>query len=195
MLKFYSNKELSKAFGVNLAKWKRWSREFLPPDPLGGLQSGYARQYNPDDAFKVFMGGYLVADLKFTIPESKNILQDLHAWMVDHGFYFGISESDGGISNDNTPAKRIIVHIFPQKYHCFEKSLFFYKITGIVSEKPIQHETQAGAETIHLEWMINKPDTGADLNKWLGCRTINMSALRSNFLERLHSTKLNECKP
>ena len=51
MIKFYTNKELSRTFSINLAKWKRWSREFLPPDPLGGLQSGYARQYNLDEAF------------------------------------------------------------------------------------------------------------------------------------------------
>ena len=79
MIKFYSNKELSQAFKINLAKWKRWSREFLPPDPLGGLQSGFARQYNLDEAFTVYLGGYLVGKMKFTIPESKQILRDLQS--------------------------------------------------------------------------------------------------------------------
>ena len=87
MIKFYTNRELSQIFNINLAKWKRWSREFLPPDPLGGLQSGYARQYNLDEAFTVFLGGQLVGELKFTIPESRKILNDLHQWLVDHGFY------------------------------------------------------------------------------------------------------------
>ena len=68
MIKFFTNRELSDKLGIKLAKWKRWSREFLPPDPLGGMQSGYARQYNPDQAFTVFLGGHLVADLKFSIP-------------------------------------------------------------------------------------------------------------------------------
>ena len=88
MIKFYTNRELSKNLDINLAKWKRWSREFLPPDPLGGMQSGYARQYNLDDSFTVYLGGYLVSDLRFTIPEVKQILEDLYEWLVDTGFYF-----------------------------------------------------------------------------------------------------------
>ena len=82
MIKFYTNQELSRKLNISLARWKRWSREFLPPDPLGGLQSGYARQYNPDEAFAVLLGGYLVGDLKFTIPEARQILHDLHNWLL-----------------------------------------------------------------------------------------------------------------
>ena len=51
MIKFYTNRELSEKLSIGLSKWKRWSREFLPPDPLGGLQSGYARQYTQDPEF------------------------------------------------------------------------------------------------------------------------------------------------
>ncbi|MBW2491912.1 MAG: hypothetical protein JRE65_12275, partial [Deltaproteobacteria bacterium] len=54
MIKFFTNRELSDSLDIKLTKWKRWSREFLPPDPLGGMQSGYARQYHPDQAFTVF---------------------------------------------------------------------------------------------------------------------------------------------
>lgn len=88
MIRFYSNREVAGKFDVKLARWKRWSREFLPPDPLGGMQSGYARQYHPDQVFTVFLGGYLVADLKFTIPEARQILHDLAGWLSDHGFCF-----------------------------------------------------------------------------------------------------------
>ena len=87
MIKFYTNRELSEKLGINLAKWKRWSREFLPPDPLGGMQSGYARQFNPDQAFTVFLGGHLVADLKFSIPEANQIIQDLNKWLSEKGFF------------------------------------------------------------------------------------------------------------
>ena len=60
MVKLYTNRELSEKLGINLAKWKRWSREFLPPDPLGGMQSGFARQYYFSDVFTVRLGGHLV---------------------------------------------------------------------------------------------------------------------------------------
>lgn len=84
---FYNSRELSNKLNVNIAKWKRWVREFLPPDPLGGLQSGYARQFNLKEAFRVFLGGYLVSALKFTIPEARQILKDLDSWLKTEGFY------------------------------------------------------------------------------------------------------------
>ena len=76
MVKFYNNRELSDKLGVNLARWKRWSREFLPPDPLAGKQAGYARQYYVEHAFIVFLGGQLVADLGFSIPQARWILSE-----------------------------------------------------------------------------------------------------------------------
>ena len=84
---FYKNKELSKKLLINLPKWKRWVREFLPPDPLGGLQSGYARQLNLKETFKVYLGGYLVSELKFSLPEARGILSDLSPWFRGHGFH------------------------------------------------------------------------------------------------------------
>lgn len=84
---YLNSKYLSKHLGINLAKWKRWSREFLDPDPLGGLQSGYARQFSNKEAFQVFLGGYLVSELKFTISQARQILSDLHAWLSRHYLY------------------------------------------------------------------------------------------------------------
>ena len=81
MQKFFMNRELAERLGLPLSRWKRWSREFLPPDPLGGLQSGYARQYSLRDAFAVYLGGYLVAGMGFSIPEARRILQDLNGWL------------------------------------------------------------------------------------------------------------------
>ena len=84
---YFKSKEISAILGINLAKWKRWSRDFLPPDPLGGLQSGVARQFNLRDVFKIYFGGYLVGDLCFTIPEAVRILSDLSPWLKKNGFY------------------------------------------------------------------------------------------------------------
>lgn len=83
---FYKNKELSGKLLINPSKWKRWVREFLPPDPLGGLQSGYARQLNLKETFKVYLGGYLVSKLKFSLPQARTILSDLSPWLREHGF-------------------------------------------------------------------------------------------------------------
>jgi hypothetical protein len=81
-----NNREASEKLNVNLAKWKRWSREFLPPDPTAGMQSGYTREYTMDECFTVFLGGHLVSKLKFSVPDSKRILETLIPWIKEKGF-------------------------------------------------------------------------------------------------------------
>lgn len=88
MVKFYNNRELADKLSINLARWKRWSREFLPPDPLAGQQAGYARQYYVEHAFVVFAGGHLVANLGFSIPQARWILSESREWMKTRGFHF-----------------------------------------------------------------------------------------------------------
>jgi hypothetical protein len=83
----YTNQQLSDIFQINLAKWKRWSREFLPPDPIAGMQCGVAREYNEQEAFIVYLGGYLVSNLKFSIPETKVLLRELNGFLMIMGFY------------------------------------------------------------------------------------------------------------
>jgi hypothetical protein len=86
----FQNRELARRLGINLARWKRWSREFLPPDPLAGIQSGYARQYYLDDAFRVYLGGYLVSHLHLAVPEARRVLADLTPWMKAEGLCFDL---------------------------------------------------------------------------------------------------------
>jgi hypothetical protein len=84
---YYNSRYLSTKLDINLARWKRWVREFLPPDPLGGMQSGVTRQFNTKDAFKVYLGGYLVGNLKFAIPDAVTILSDLSSWLKAQGYF------------------------------------------------------------------------------------------------------------
>lgn len=84
---YFNSRYLSDQLSVNLAKWKRWTREFLSPDPLGGLQSGYARQFNYKEAFRVYLGGQLVSVLRFSIHETRHILNDIDPVLKKLGFY------------------------------------------------------------------------------------------------------------
>ncbi|WP_319409819.1 hypothetical protein [uncultured Desulfosarcina sp.] len=104
MIHYYSNREISEKLEINLARWKRWSRSFLPPDPLGGMQSGYARQYFFKDLFKVYLGGHLLSHLKLSLPESQQVLTDLSPWLKKNGFLDlnganGTAAEMGGKSN------------------------------------------------------------------------------------------------
>jgi hypothetical protein len=87
MIQYFNSRDLSKKIGINLARWKRWSREFLPPDPLGGKQSGYARQYTLNEAFTVFLGGHLVGNLGLSMPEAKSILKYFGEWMMERNLF------------------------------------------------------------------------------------------------------------
>jgi hypothetical protein len=105
MIHYYTNRELAQKLEINLARWKRWSRSFLPPDPLGGMQSGYARQYLFKDLFKVFFGGYFLAHLKLSVTASRKVLDDLSPWLAINGFLdldaSGRKENEtGSFSND-----------------------------------------------------------------------------------------------
>ena len=81
MLSFYDSRTAAKKLNIPLARFKRWARDFLPPDNLGGYQSGYARQYNLNEAFIVYFGGFLVHDAKLSIPQAKTVVSCLEEYL------------------------------------------------------------------------------------------------------------------
>lgn len=196
MIKYFTNRELSKKLNINLARWKRWSREFLPPDPLGGMQSGYARQYSPDDAFCVYLGGHLVSDLKFTIPQTKQILFDLNQWLKDKGFSFDIKGNALVKSGIDAIIEKYLI-LIEQSENESEKGLkFHYTIRGIISKEAVLHEgyqvTQVryAATTIGLKKNVSE---GSDAGT---VRILNISGTLNTFttcldLDRVHYPALN----
>ena len=187
MIKFHTNKELSKAFKINLAKWKRWSREFLPPDPLGGLQSGYARQYNLDEGFTVFLGGHLVGDLKFTIPESRQILNDLHQWLVDHDFYFDFSGTANPVKESGHPVQNYQIAIINRKISGGSTFGFSYWVKAVLSAEPVDFGDDQIRQEQFIETLIGPL---ADRPAYLSAEVesycvLNINALRQNFLNSL----------
>ena len=185
MIKFYTNQELSRKLNINLARWKRWSREFLPPDPLGGLQSGYARQYNPDEAFTVFLGGYLVADLKFTIPQARLILHDLHNWLVEHKFYFDYAGSVPSKKENSLIIEYYQISICRPADADTSDSGFFYFTKGVVADELIDVNGIAVRQERFIELSINSGKTAAPINEAASYRVLNISILRNRFLSSL----------
>ena len=185
MIKFYTNQELSQKFKIKLARWKRWSREFLPPDPLGGLQSGYARQYNPDEAFTVFLGGNLVGDLKFSIPEARQIMHDLQSWLVDRGFYYNFS----GTSLSENRTKFIIQHyqiaIYRPTIGDNNDSAFFYLTKGLIAQESIKLHAAPVRQERFIESSINPAKRESPVNAAASHQVLNISNLRHRFLRLL----------
>ena len=185
MIKFYTNKELSNKFNVNLARWKRWSREFLAPDPLGGLQSGYARQYNPDEAFTVVLGGHLVRDLKFSIPETKQILADLHQWLVNHDFYFYVSETSESVKKPTFEVNYYQLIISNRALRRDQKQGLSYWARGTISvDSTALYGDQVRREHF-CESSIGPIESESSRMKAVSYRVLNISEFRKSFLNHL----------
>ena len=182
MIKFFTNRELSDKLGINLAKWKRWSREFLPPDPLGGMQSGYARQFNPDQAFTVFLGGHLVADLKFSIPEANQIIQDLNNWLSETGFFFDLRGPS--VSNNGLEAliKKYIIFI-RRKKGLDKRFKFIYTARGIISNEPVQHKGFEMMKKLYVEASISQePEKLSEIDINV-VKTLYITGMLSDFVD------------
>jgi hypothetical protein len=190
MIKFFTSRELSDRLGIKLAKWKRWSREFLPPDPLGGMQSGYARQYNPDQAFTVFLGGHLVADLKFSIPEAKRILQDLQGWLSERGFYF----YSGGSAKLNEGVNELVERyvIFIERNKGPENQLvFIYTIRGIIATEPVHYKGFEIMKELYLETSIGtQPETFSAVDMHHS-KPFNISMVLDHFVKSVDLDSVN----
>jgi len=88
------NSELAEKLGIPHTKIKRWTREFLPPDPLARKQSGYTRTLSDNEAFKVYLGGHLVSALNFSVHEARIILEDLKDWLSAKGLLPDVESLD-----------------------------------------------------------------------------------------------------
>jgi len=150
VVKFYNNRELSDRLGFNLSRWKRWSREFLPPDPLAGQQAGYARQYYVDHAFTVYLGGHLVADLGFSIPQARWILSECRGWMKTCGFHFDPR-------GNRKPRKGIDAHIKSYALHILvssEQRLTLFA-RGTIGRIDYEYEGYPVVKSVHVDQSIS----------------------------------------
>ena len=188
MIRFYLNRELANCLGFKLSRWKRWSREFLPPDPLGGLQSGFARQYNLADAFHVYLGGHLVADLNFPIPETRVILDDLKPWV--RGQFFSHSKEDVP-STVAFPTKEYRIHIFTIRadYNTAQKRR--YAVRRLIDEK---RDGKRGTRMITERYLENWLEGGEFVSgdaeadnalEWGSSRILYISKLYERFKRKL----------
>lgn len=186
MIKLYTNKELSEKLGINLAKWKRWSREFLPPDPLGGMQSGFTRQYYFNDAFHVMLGGHLVGDLRFSVYEARMIIEALKDWLAEKGFYMHPGQLP---ETQHASSETITYRIFIQ-YHPEKKQMdFSYRIRGVLSDTPVQQNDMAARDERYIETIIRSGDRPSVDDGVVFEKLLDITALYEVFIRRLEFKK------
>ncbi|MEJ2157547.1 MAG: hypothetical protein P8X96_19625 [Desulfobacteraceae bacterium] len=170
---YFKSKYLAERLHINLAKWKRWSREFLDPDPLGGYQSGFARQFSFKEAFRVFLGGHLVGILYFTIPQAGRILYDLNPWLRDNQFYIWPMPNGAPLEN-----KRRCIYIYEPG-----KGRYGYAVRSIVlQDHPRSNGAHEEVYTLELIGWSNKAYASQRLTH---ARMIDVDALHHYFLQRV----------
>jgi hypothetical protein len=183
MLRFFSNRALSAGLSIPLAKWKRWSREFLPPDPLGGLQSGVTRQYSVDEALIGFLAGHLVAELKTSVPEARQILTDLTPCLRDIGLFANsrIHERFRTVAAD--PITFYTIFIYRERAEPGLAARFTYRLRGEISRTSQDH----GGRTVYLERYIEEriPLSAQSLPQQLSSRTLSISTMADFFVNAL----------
>lgn len=192
MINFYTNRELSQKLDLNLSKWKRWSREFLPPDPLGGMQSGYARQYNPKEAFTVYLGGCLVAGLKFSIPEAKQILYDLNDWIEQDLLQFNKKNNNTESHGPDAPVRRHTIFISLISDSQNRNQGLFYRVRETVSDEPLELQGRRIRRELYTETC--KSDVGEVYGTvdTKFSRVLSITSIYDDFVERLNQTPRKE---
>lgn len=186
MIYYYTNRELAQKLEINLARWKRWSRSFLPPDPLGGMQSGYARQYLFKDLFKVFFGGYLLGHLKLSVPDSRKVLDDLSPWLGKNGFFdwdFSAKEKreTGGLLAD------VWIYFCPLTSSTGDpEPEFCYLIRSVLDVQPAERFPERRTVVTYEDEFISEEDFSApDVLRHPNMHGINLSALHANVVAKL----------
>jgi hypothetical protein len=155
MIHYYTNREISEKLEINLARWKRWSRFFLPPDPLGGMQSGFARQYAFKDLFKVYLGGHLLSHLKLSVPDSQQVLNDLSPWMKKNGF-LELNGANGAATQISGQSNGYRIYFCPVRASGIKKgSGFCYLIRKIVGMQSNELTTGLKIEETIQETIIH----------------------------------------
>lgn len=188
MIRFYLNRELSASLGIRLSRWKRWSREFLPPDPLGGLQSGFARQYSLSEAFQVYLGGHLVADLKFSVPESKIIVGDLKDWVTSQYFSYTPPEEQSSIRQS---VKEYRIYIFTDLELTQAVKAHAYLVRRVIDQEKSHGKGARIVTERYIENWLEQGETAGgygrprDVPYWMAARILYISKIYQIFKEAL----------
>ncbi len=161
----FNARQLSSFFQVKLATWKRWSREFLPPDRKARMRSGRTRFFSSNQAFEVFLGAHLVSFLRYSIPEAREIIGGLKTWVRKNGVYPETSDVDPETVR-KMKQLQVIIHQKDDGTFCCESK-------HIVSVQPrMSQRTNVIEEVYEQEWL-----PGATVEDMLRIRFINFRVL------------------
>ena len=148
-----TNRVLEKATKFSHTQIKRWAVAFLPPEKSTGQHSGVPRTYSIEESIKIYFGGYLVEDLRFTISEAQTIVKDVtywfkvKKWRVSDWIELRKSKMDRGfVAYSDFPWEGLIISV-----GIGSKENIFYE-ARIVLKKKLIKEPSRWREEYRLEY-------------------------------------------
>lgn len=180
MIKLLNNRDLAESLGINLARWKRWSREFLAPDPLAGKQAGYARQYYLNDAFTVFLGGCFVAELGFSIPDARMILADIDHWLNEKGCRGDARGKTKTMTGLDEKVQNHTVNII-----CQGGEIIGYRLVGTIADEAGDLDGYGVRKSIYTQETIRKKESNPSRAGFETEKTVHLTSLLQSFLNRI----------
>ena len=189
MIHYFTNREAAEKLEINLARWKRWSRSFLPPDPLGGMQSGYARQYLFKDLIKVYLGGYLLSHLRLSVAESLAVINDLSPWMKKNG-YFAPNGWGGGAAAAGCAPGNHQIYFSPMRTRGLENGTAFRYLVRQTIQRQADESCAPGCVVErYVETCINgNAADGHALLQDPEVRLVNLGTVLQTLVEKLHGS-------
>ena len=182
MIRYFLGRDLADRLQIPPARWKRWAREFLPPDPLGGLQSGYARHYSIDEAFTVYLAGQLVSGSKCSIPEARAILADLQHWLAAEGYRTGAAAADGEKSGKQSIPSEHFIIISYRPTGKGRRAGFDYTVRGILERRQDIHKGEQIEQERFVTVRLGSKEDRRPHHQALAHRTICMTRILRHFV-------------
>jgi hypothetical protein len=136
-----TNTIMAEKLDIPLTKTRRWTKEFLPPDPLATRRSGYTRQFSENDGFMVYVSGYLVSELGFSFAVARGIMKELSPWIYKIGLLPDIPSSVKRLGIDRK-INHYEVHFLPMD----NNTGWSHEIVGVTAEEISKAKDELGRE-------------------------------------------------
>ena len=177
----FTAKQVASFFHVKPATWKRWCREFLPPDRKAGMQCGRTRLLSPDQAFEVYLGSHLVSCLRYSIPEAREIMGGLRTWLRANAFY--PETPDANPEPGRAGKLQVIIH---QK----DDGTFRYESRRTVSVKPtVDRGANLFEEVYEQKWLTGATVEDMMRIRFVHFRVLEIGKVRESFDQALGNGK------
>jgi len=174
----FSNRLIALILGESQTKARRWAKEFLPPDPKKGLRSGKTRQHSLNSLFIVFLGGYLVNGMGFSVSATKTILTDLRPWMEREGVLPGEKANFRSKNRNSRNVERYDVYIMLTG----NPLAFCYECRGLIREIKDTHGMARSEYTVEFFRGAHVTETNPIIDH---ARILSISNLLYRFQMRL----------